>query len=406
MEIQLLEKVVAIALSQQDFPTFDSINSGWPAKALTLLRGQPALTYDFNWNWLIEQQWTSRMQYWQQELKDKTIQADVCHKRIAILQFIESQLGSIQKDADERAVWKNNRISPDYFSSLRYEDWEKYLTKTLINYGVSVSFNPVNQVVFFQSTKDGNFNSCLDVLLEELLTIFPRKVAYYVKGQQVQYTGEVDKIFNIIKGVIDGKKPIIGGTNEKVGRFPEGTGHSANEAMSKGLVASHAYAILGYNQYSNGLITVNIYNPWGTYFRQYLDNVYSAYYKEPLQIQYNAADFNLRKKEYFDLLLKQEKLKNKEAAIQLNKTDVDKNIPNFSGSKNEEKLLQNVSLSLDTELNSINSAIASLQISNAKSNYEEAKNTYNSEIAKPDFGTSTIELSDFVKRFRHIAYEA
>ncbi|MBN3922545.1 C2 family cysteine protease [Nostoc sp. NMS4] len=61
-------------------------------------------------------------------------------------------------------------------------------------------------------------------------------------------------------------------SKEQVGRSSTGSGHSAGEPMSKGLVGNHTYTVMGYEYDSttiNSLRYIKLRNAWGEYGRDY-----------------------------------------------------------------------------------------------------------------------------------------
>jgi hypothetical protein len=78
---------------------------------------------------------------------------------------------------------------------------------------------------------------------------------------------QIEMLWRIDEALAAGKY-VAAGTFEKVGRKATGRGHSAGEEESKGLVGSHAYAILGM-KWKGGLTYITLANPWGEYGRIY-----------------------------------------------------------------------------------------------------------------------------------------
>jgi hypothetical protein len=92
-----------------------------------------------------------------------------------------------------------------------------------------------------------------------------------------KYTKKQLAFFKTIETALTNHRYVALGSKETVGRVTQGTGHSAGEAKSKGLVGGHAYAVLKYG-YGPGKVQdskagevrwVKVRNPWGHYGRVY-----------------------------------------------------------------------------------------------------------------------------------------
>jgi hypothetical protein len=92
-----------------------------------------------------------------------------------------------------------------------------------------------------------------------------------------KYTKKQLAFFTSIETALTNHRHVALGTKETVGRVTQGTGHSAGESKSKGLVGGHAYAVLNYG-YGPGKVRdssagevrwVKVRNPWGHYGRVY-----------------------------------------------------------------------------------------------------------------------------------------
>ena len=83
------------------------------------------------------------------------------------------------------------------------------------------------------------------------------------------YSGPEVEYFKYVQQRIKDKKPVVIWTRERLGPS-ERRGHSAGEAMFKGLIANHAYAVKAVHAGSGREPpSLEIVNPWGGYTRAY-----------------------------------------------------------------------------------------------------------------------------------------
>lgn len=139
--------------------------------------------------------------------------------------------------------------------------------------------------LFEKKDLDGDL---VEPVMGYLQKFFPGKLGTH------QYTDRQIEIFDQIQSALDEGRFVNAGTPEVVGRTSTGKGHSAGEDQSKGIVGSHAYAVLGADLMENtGARLIKLRNPWGRYGRYYTKETDNGPLKPTAGEQANDATFEL-----------------------------------------------------------------------------------------------------------------
>lgn len=85
-----------------------------------------------------------------------------------------------------------------------------------------------------------------------------------------KYTSLQIRTFGRIKDAMDAGKPVTVSSTKEVAGKTTGRGKSGGEAVAKGLVGQHVYAVIGVREDADGLKWVRIRNPWGETGREYI----------------------------------------------------------------------------------------------------------------------------------------
>ncbi|MBV9879925.1 MAG: hypothetical protein JO180_05475 [Gemmatirosa sp.] len=76
--------------------------------------------------------------------------------------------------------------------------------------------------------------------------------------------------YQTVAAALSSNRPVVLDTKTHVARSATGVGHSGGEAIAKGLVGGHSYAVVeALHEPTNGRRWLKVVNPWGSYVREY-----------------------------------------------------------------------------------------------------------------------------------------
>ncbi|HAA14709.1 MAG TPA: hypothetical protein DCE41_24685 [Cytophagales bacterium] len=301
--------------------------------------------------------------------------SDEQKRKNAILNFFKDNYHFVENQAN-RGMEKSN-----YKPELRLNDWVNFITANIIRRN---GWQPKSLRYIFNLLDGATIMNSIEVDINEIFKmaekIFPAKRKEYLKSTlrlNPPYPKYYLEVFENVNAALAEGKVVTCSTKQVVGRKIVQSKDAGEDSLSKGLIANHAYAVIGTHEEENSSCRwVRLYNPWGEYHRYYHQNSKrpKTWWKKN-----KSAFLRLEKieREARDLKLADSFLL-KKLSDELVDDEYSKN-----AAENVKKLLT-ISKALDVDLEEFSSAILKV--------LEEFRFQQEHE------GTLLMELSDFMKR--------